>query len=102
MYIYVYIDISIYIYNIHIYIYIILYYIQNRNKKNKYIYIYIYINICNILSYTYVMYKNVHDIYICKYIYHEQDIYFLTSYILVSSKPLKTETKPRYNFLRNK
>lgn len=39
-------------------------------------------------------------IYMC--MYQKQDIYFLTSYILVSSKPLKTETKPKYNFLRNK
>ena len=50
-----------------------------------YMYIYIYIYICMYL------YKNfICHVQMSKYIYQEQDIYFCTSYILVSFKPSNT------------
>ena len=56
----------------------------------SYIYIYMY-NVFNIYDYIWYIYIYIYIyIYVYIYLYKKQDIYFVTNYITVSSKPSKS------------
>ena len=52
-------------------------------------YIYIYIYVC---IYIYIYIYIINKLCMSIFIYQKQDIYYFTSYISVSSKPLKTQS----------